>query len=173
MEISAVMKGGGGLGNGKLRVTDQRLVFERRTMMGRAGDVSSFPLPSIQTAQLRGLLTKTLEVKAGSTKLEFTSGLMDNSEAGLKAIADLLQRAISGVALRAASATPDPSSQTPASPAPAALPYAPLSAPTAWIAELRELGELRTAGVLSDEEFATAKAKLLGGGYDEAQEKTN
>jgi hypothetical protein len=29
-------------------------------------------------------------------------------------------------------------------------------------AKLRELGELHTAGTLSDEEFAAAKAKLLG-----------
>ena len=28
--------------------------------------------------------------------------------------------------------------------------------------QLKQLGELHTAGVLTDEEFATAKAKLLG-----------
>ena len=28
--------------------------------------------------------------------------------------------------------------------------------------QLKQLGELHTAGVLSDEEFAAAKAKLLG-----------
>jgi hypothetical protein len=31
------------------------------------------------------------------------------------------------------------------------------------IAQLQKLGELRTAGVLSDEEFAALKAKLLNG----------
>jgi hypothetical protein len=30
------------------------------------------------------------------------------------------------------------------------------------IAKLKDLGELRTAGVLTDQEFAQAKAKLLG-----------
>ena len=29
--------------------------------------------------------------------------------------------------------------------------------------QLKQLGELHTAGVLSDEEFAAAKAKVLGG----------
>lgn len=32
------------------------------------------------------------------------------------------------------------------------------------IAQLKQLGELHTAGVLSDEEFAAAKAKVLAGG---------
>jgi hypothetical protein len=30
--------------------------------------------------------------------------------------------------------------------------------------QLKQLGELHDAGVLSDEEFAAAKAKVLGGG---------
>jgi len=41
----------------------------------------------------------------------------------------------------------------PAAPAPAADP----------IAQLKELGELRDSGVLTDEEFAAQKAKILGG----------
>ncbi len=32
------------------------------------------------------------------------------------------------------------------------------------MAQLKQLGELHTAGVLSDEEFAAAKAKVLAGG---------
>ena len=45
-----------------------------------------------------------------------------------------------------------------------AAPVAPLRAPAAGIdmEQLKQLGELHTAGVLSDEEFAAAKAKLLG-----------
>lgn len=31
------------------------------------------------------------------------------------------------------------------------------------MAQLKQLGDLHTAGILSDEEFAAAKAKLLGG----------
>jgi uncharacterized protein YnzC (UPF0291/DUF896 family) len=31
------------------------------------------------------------------------------------------------------------------------------------IAKIKELGELKTAGLLTEEEFATEKAKILGG----------
>jgi Short C-terminal domain len=48
-------------------------------------------------------------------------------------------------------------------PAPAPAP-APATAPqTDIVAQLKQLGDLKTAGVLSDEEFQTAKAKLLAG----------
>lgn len=45
--------------------------------------------------------------------------------------------------------------------------YAPPPAPVAGpdlTAQLQQLAQLHTAGVLSDEEFAAAKAKLLAGG---------
>jgi Short C-terminal domain len=45
--------------------------------------------------------------------------------------------------------------------APAA-PTAPAAAPAAPIDQLKELGELHASGVLTDEEFAAQKAKLLG-----------
>jgi hypothetical protein len=48
-------------------------------------------------------------------------------------------------------------------PPPAAAPVA--AAPAGIdMAQLKQLGELHTAGVLSDEEFAAAKAKVLAGG---------
>ena len=40
---------------------------------------------------------------------------------------------------------------------------APQAAGTDLTAQLQQLAQLHTAGVLSDEEFAAAKAKLLGG----------
>jgi Short C-terminal domain len=47
----------------------------------------------------------------------------------------------------------------PAEPPPPAAPPAPAADP---IAQLKELGELHQQGVLTDEEFAAQKAKLLG-----------
>ena len=47
-----------------------------------------------------------------------------------------------------------------AEPAPA--PAAPASPAADPIAQLKELGELRDSGVLTDEEFAAQKAKILG-----------
>jgi hypothetical protein len=45
-------------------------------------------------------------------------------------------------------------------PAPSAA--APAASPAAPIDQLKELGELHASGVLTDEEFAAQKAKLLG-----------
>jgi hypothetical protein len=52
-----------------------------------------------------------------------------------------------------------------AQPAPAPAPAAPAAAPAAGtdiVAELTKLASLKDAGILSEEEFASAKAKLLG-----------
>ena len=50
-----------------------------------------------------------------------------------------------------------------AAPAPPAPPAPPAAAPQDdLIARLTQLGELHTSGILSDEEFAAAKSKLLG-----------
>ena len=49
--------------------------------------------------------------------------------------------------------------------APVAAAPAPVAAPAGIdMEQLKQLGELHTAGVLSDEEFAAAKAKVLAGG---------
>lgn len=50
----------------------------------------------------------------------------------------------------------------PAAPAPAAVAPATPASPVSIADELKKLGELRDAGVLTDEEFAAQKAKLLG-----------
>ena len=54
--------------------------------------------------------------------------------------------------------------QAAAAPAAAPVAAAPAAAPAGGIdmEQLKQLGELHTAGILSDEEFAAAKAKLLG-----------
>lgn len=49
-----------------------------------------------------------------------------------------------------------------AKPAPAAAPAAPAAGGTDLVAELQKLASLKDAGILSDDEFAAAKAKLLG-----------
>ena len=52
--------------------------------------------------------------------------------------------------------------QAPAEPAPAPAP-APAAAAPDLTAQLQQLAQLHTAGILSDEEFAAAKQKLLAG----------
>ena len=46
--------------------------------------------------------------------------------------------------------------------APAPAPAAPTPAAESTIDQLRELGELKSQGILTEEEFAAQKAKLLG-----------
>jgi hypothetical protein len=52
-----------------------------------------------------------------------------------------------------------PEAYPPPAPAPAPAPAAPAPDP---IAQLKELAELKQQGILTDEEFAAQKAKLLG-----------
>jgi hypothetical protein len=62
----------------------------------------------------------------------------------------------------AAPAAPAPAAPAPAAPAPAAPAPAPSAAPDSGIvAQLKQLGDLKAAGVLSDQEFEAAKQKLL------------
>lgn len=50
-----------------------------------------------------------------------------------------------------------------AAPAPAAVPAAAPSAGDDMVAQLQKLADLKAAGVLSEDEFAAAKAKVLAG----------
>jgi hypothetical protein len=59
----------------------------------------------------------------------------------------------------AAQEAPPPQQAAPAPPPPAA-PAAPAAAST--IDQLKELGELKSQGILTEEEFAAQKAKILG-----------
>jgi hypothetical protein len=68
------------------------------------------------------------------------------------------QQAQMAAAAAAAAAAPPP----PPAPAPAPAPAAAAPAPD-LMAQLQQLAQMRDAGILSDEEFAAAKAKLLGG----------
>src|SRR4051812_12636311 len=164
MEIAASMEGAGGLGQGKLRVTTERLVFERKKMFGGAGDVTTLPLSTIHSAGLSGVMDKKLKVGAGSNEYVFKRAATSSSDGDLKAIAGLLQRSIAGQPLGtpvqaygdaplAAASAPAPAASPPATPAPAG---------AGWLDELERLGKLHGAGVLNDAEFAKAKAKLLG-----------
>jgi hypothetical protein len=154
MEVSATLESGGGLGQGKLRLTSDRLVFERKKLFGGAGDATSFPLSSIQSAGISGVIEKKLKVRAGSTELVFKSGIMTNSDADLKAMAGQLQRVIAGEPLR------PPQSQAPLPSGPS--PLADAAADAGWLDELERLAKLHSAGALDDAEFAQAKRKLLG-----------
>jgi hypothetical protein len=81
-----------------------------------------------------------------------------NEQAQNQALADLEQQ---NAALAAQQQMLAQQQQAAAAPPVAAAPAAPAGID---MAQLKQLGELHTAGVLSDEEFAAAKAKVLAGG---------
>lgn len=60
---------------------------------------------------------------------------------------------------------PAPQADQQAPPAPQQPPAAPGSSQAEMLDQLKQLGELRTAGVLTEEEFATQKARILAGGH--------
>ncbi len=147
MEISASMEGAGGLGYGKLRVTSDRLVFERKKLFGGSGDIASFPLSSIQTAGISGRVDKKLKVRSGSTELVFAS----TNHTELQSISNLLQRRIASYPSNSSVQAPSGPSSSPASTAPSAT----------WLDQLQDLAKLHSIGALTDDEFAQAKRKLL------------
>ena len=92
----------------------------------------------------------TLRV-GGSSRVSSTYNITANSSEGKK-LAKLLDRV--GVHV-AAMLEDDPSGGLEA-------PHQATAATVSVADELTKLGQLRSAGLLSDEEFATAKAQLLG-----------
>jgi hypothetical protein len=65
-------------------------------------------------------------------------------------------------AQEAAQAPPE-AAQAPPEAAPAPVAAAPAAAGPSMIDQLKELGELKTQGILTEDEFAAQKAKLLAG----------
>lgn len=79
--------------------------------------------------------------------------MIGSGDADLKAVSNLLQRAVAGEPL----GTPD---QTVAKEPP---PPVPSGASDTWLDELERLAKLHAGGALTDAEFAQAKQRLLNG----------
>jgi hypothetical protein len=88
-----------------------------------------------------------------------TANAVSNRSANKQAAAQQQQAAMQQAAYEQGAA--DAAAAAAAAPPPPP-PAAPAAAETDVIAQLTKLGELKAAGVLTDEEFAAAKAKLLG-----------
>jgi hypothetical protein len=86
-----------------------------------------------------------------------------NEQAQNQQLADLEAQNAAMQQQLAAQQAPAAPAPAPAAPAPAAAPAGP-AAGTDLTAQIQQLAALHTAGVLSDEEFAAGKAKLLAGG---------
>lgn len=143
-EVRWMTTGYYGKGNGLIVLTDRRLLFVMDGVMSK--QTEDFPLDKISSVQWNsGLAMGTIIVFASGNKAEIKNVQKDDG----KQITDLIRARLSG--------GPDAL----ASPQVATQPA--VTVPTAVdpIAQLRQLGELRDAGILTEDEFASKKAEIL------------
>ena len=144
-----------GSGTGLAVLTDRRLMFVKDGWVGKTTE--DFPLDKISSVQWNsGIMFGKLTVFASGNKAEITNV---GKQAG-KAIADTIrERLASGPTY-----PPQPPAQPPTpvapAPAPASAPPADMSRDEVFSA-LRQLGELRDAGIVTDAEFEAKKKELL------------
>jgi hypothetical protein len=125
-----------GSGNGLVVLTDRRLLFVHEGLMSQTTE--DFPMDKVSSVQWQsGLMSGEIVIFASGNKSEIKAVNKDDG----KQMVDAIRGRIS-----AQGAAP-----TAAAPAP----------PPDPIAQLKQLGELREAGILTDEEFESKKADLL------------
>lgn len=130
-----------GNGTGLLVLTDRRLLFVKDGMMSKTTE--DFPLSKVSSIQWSsGMLLGTITVFASANKVEIKN--VDKGDG--KELVDVIRA-------RIAPGADAPPPAAPAEPAAAAGPD--------LIDQIKRLGELHDAGILTDEEFSTKKAELL------------
>jgi len=129
-----------GKGTGLIVLTDRRLLFVQDGIASQTSE--DFPLDKVSSVQwMSGMLMGKIAIFASGNKSEITNVGKDDG----KEIVDKIRHLLSA-----------PREQTP--PAPVASP----SVAADPIEQLKRLGELRDAGVLTPEEFDAKKTDLLG-----------
>lgn len=125
-----------GNGTGLIVLTDRRLLFLRDGVMSQRSE--DFPLEKVSSVQwASGLLMGAITIFASGNKSEIKNVGKDDG----KEIVDIVRARLSAPQ-PAPMATPSPTQPD-------------------IIGQIRQLGELKDAGVLSEEEFETKKAELL------------
>lgn len=147
-EVKALASGLYGKGNGLLTLTTHRVLFTYEGWTN--SQTEDFPLNRISSVQWEaGMLLGKLIIFASGNKAEFTQ--MDKANG--KALADAIRMNIgaaasvpTGTSTPAQTATEHPR-ESPSAPDP--------------FEQLRKLGELRDAGILTPEEFEAKKEQIL------------
>lgn len=133
-----VLKGTYGGGNGILALTNQRIMFLKEGIINSKSE--DFPLKNVSSIQFKkGTLFGSITIFASGNKAEI--GNLDKVN-GQDFVDEVRQR-ISAVASSPVNAPPAPTAPDP-------------------LDQLKKLAELRDAGVLTPEEFAVQKTKILG-----------
>lgn len=135
--VHAITTGAYGKGTGLVVMTDRRLLFVQDGMMSKSTE--DFPYSKISSVSWNsGMAMGTVTVFASGNKAEIKNVQKDDG----KALVDALRERLAD--------------------SPATAPTAPAAAAPVDLAEqLTKLAALRDAGVLTDEEFAAQKARLL------------
>jgi hypothetical protein len=139
---------------GSMLATDRRVVFYAKKLGGY--ELESFPYGSISSfEQGKGLMghTMTFFASGNTVHMKWIKDLKD-----MAAFTEAVKERMNGSAA-AAPAGLQNAGQAPAAPPAPAAPAQPAQDP---IEQLRRLGELRDAGIVTPEEFAAKKAELLG-----------
>lgn len=130
--VMAMTAGNYGRGTGLVVLTDRRLMFVQDGIMSKQSE--DFPLDKISSVQWSsGLALGTITIFASGNKAE----IKNVNKADGKSIVDTV---------RARLASP---------------PAAPPNGGPDVMEQIRKLADLRDAGILSEDEFATKKAELL------------
>jgi Bacterial PH domain/Short C-terminal domain len=123
--------------NGLLVLTDRRLIFLFHGWTGQRNE--DFPLDTITSISAgSGIAMGSITVFSGGAKAEIKS----INKADAKALADEVRNRLATRGVRLTDAAPQ-------------------TAPPDVLAQLKQLGELHEAGVLTSEEFEAKKAELL------------
>ena len=140
--VSHLAGGSYGGGQGLLALTDRRLFFFRDGRMHKASE--DFPLSQVSSVQWKsGLSTGTVSIHASNAVVKIGTVNKVDGEAIVGAARE---------AVHAANVAPG---QTLVAPV--------VDAPADVAAQLANLAQLHDSGALSDDEFAAAKARVLGG----------
>lgn len=148
----AKIMGSDSVRNGVLIATDRRVVFYAKKMTGY--DLESYPYASISSIdQGKNMMGHKVTFYASGNKVE-VKWIKD-----MEKLARFMNTAKANVHARTTvSNNPPPPMTVPTAPAP---PPPPTNPAPDVMAQLKSLGELRDAGVLTEEEFAAKKAELL------------
>lgn len=137
-QVERMTTGAYGKGTGLIVLTDRRLLFVQHGIMSQTTE--DFPLDKVSSIQWSsGMMLGTITVFATGNKAEIKN--VDKGDG--KEIVDLVRHRLSDKTPPAAPAATGGGGQD-------------------VYEQLRKLGELHTAGVLTDEEFEKKKADLLG-----------
>ena len=140
--VERMVGGTYGKGNGLLVLTDRRVLFIIHGVMSQ--QTEDFPIERISSIQWSsGMLLGTITIYAAGNKAEIKNV---DKNAG-KTLAETVRDRIT---------SRGPAPTTASAPAP------PTVGQGDVFEQLRRLGELRDAGIVTDEEFAAKKTELLG-----------